>query len=267
MRLFSDGNLSLGTTTNAGYKLDVNGTTRIADTFYVGSSSSDGVNITRAASGQGLITSWAYTPSDPTSGISIGANFGFNGASNNFYGMGLGSLRNSAYDIWFQTGVQNGGGYRWYIGTSEKMTMFKNGNVAIDTTTDAGFKCDINGTLRVQNALTLGNLASDPTGSNGMVYYNTTTNKFKSYQNGAWIDLIDSDIYNISLEFMSGLLTVDFYAPYAMKIDTVTDVKNTPTTTILVNGSAYTLGTAITLGSLITVTVSTASVVRFNCTK
>ncbi len=73
--------------------------------------------------------------------------------------------------------------------------------------------------------------------------------------------------YKLALEFMSGILTVDFYAPYAMTIDTVTDVKNTPTTTILVNGSAYTLGTAITLGSLITVTVSTASVVRFNCTK
>lgn len=66
---------------------------------------------------------------------------------------------------------------------------------------------------------------------------------------------------------MSGLLTVNFYAPYAMTIDSVTNVKNAPTTTILVNGSAYTLGTAITLGSLITATVSTASVIRFNCTK
>ena len=57
-------------------------------------------------------------------------------------------------------------------------------------------------------------------------------------------------------------LTVTFYAPQALSIDSVTDVVNSPTTTILVGGSAYTLGTAITAGQSINVTVSTNAVVN-----
>tara|TARA_R110001606_G_scaffold56821_1_gene137657 strand:+ start:14151 stop:14516 length:366 start_codon:yes stop_codon:yes gene_type:complete len=63
------------------------------------------------------------------------------------------------------------------------------------------------------------------------------------------IDLIDA-------------LTVTFYAPEALSIDSVTDVVNSPTTTILVGGSAYTLGTAITAGQSINVTVSVNAVVN-----
>jgi hypothetical protein len=64
------------------------------------------------------------------------------------------------------------------------------GNVLIGTTTDAGYKLDVNGTARVQNSLTLGNLSGDPSGANGMIYYNTTTNKFRGYENGSWTNLI-----------------------------------------------------------------------------
>jgi hypothetical protein len=54
------------------------------------------------------------------------------GSSTNPYGIGLAAIRNSAYDIFFQTGPNNGGGYRWYIGTSEKMTISSTGNVGIN---------------------------------------------------------------------------------------------------------------------------------------
>ena len=37
--------------------------------------------------------------------------------------------------------------------------------------------------------VTLDSQASDPTGTNGMMYYNSTSNKFRGYQNGAWINL------------------------------------------------------------------------------
>lgn len=67
-----------------------------------------------------------------------------------------------------------------------------------------------------------------------------------------------------TFEFMSGILTTTIYAPYNMQIDSITDVLNTPTTTIVVNGSAYTLGDSISMGDLLEITVSTASVIKLN---
>lgn len=119
-----------------------------------GGSSGNGVAIQVDALGNGLIYAFNYTPADPTSGISAGANFGFNGSNTNFYGMGLAAIRSSKYDIWFQTGAINGGGYRFYKGTTELFTIFQSGNVGINTTTDAGYKLDVNGTARIQGAIT-----------------------------------------------------------------------------------------------------------------
>lgn len=62
-------------------------------------------------------------------------------------------------------------------------------------------------------------------------------------------------------------LTIDVYAPFAMQIDTVSNVKNSPSTTLQKNSSAYTLGTSIAIGDKITITVSTAAVVNLNITR
>jgi hypothetical protein len=35
-------------------------------------------------------------------------------------------------------------------------------------------------------------LSSEPAGSNGNIYYNSTTNKLRVYQNGAWVDMVTS---------------------------------------------------------------------------
>jgi len=59
-------------------------------------------------------------------------------------------------------------------------------------------------------------------------------------------------------------LTVDFYAMYTFQIDSVTAITNSPTTTILVNDSAYTFGVSIATGAKITVTLNTAGVVNLN---
>lgn len=51
---------------------------------------------------------------------------------------------------------------------------------------------DINGV-----PIELGNLSADPgVGQNGRMYYNTTTNTFRCYQNGAWTDCIPLTITN-----------------------------------------------------------------------
>jgi hypothetical protein len=62
-------------------------------------------------------------------------------------------------------------------------------------------------------------------------------------------------------------LTVDFYAPYNLKIQSVTNILNSPTTTLQDDNVAYTLGNTIASGSKITVTVNTAAVVTLNIIK
>mgnify|MGYP001563713334 FL=1 len=56
-------------------------------------------------------------------------------------------------------------------------------------------------TLRLSDLLYLGSVASDPAGSNGAIYYNTTDNVFRGYRNGSWNLLggwnaSSTDIYN-----------------------------------------------------------------------
>jgi hypothetical protein len=88
------------------------------------------------------------TNTDPVTATTTASVLALNGSSaNNNFGLGVGAIRNSAYDIWFQTGVANGGGYRWYIGTSEKMTMSSTGNVGIGCTTP-GYALDVVGQIR-----------------------------------------------------------------------------------------------------------------------
>jgi len=70
----------------------------------------------------------------------------------------------------------------------------------------------------------------------------------------------------ITVELIDAV-TVNFYASYSYQIDSVTNITNSPTTTILVNNSAYTFGTAISTGAKITVSVNTIGVVNLNTTR
>ena len=69
-----------------------------------------------------------------------------------------------------------------------------------------------------------------------------------------------------TVELIGTVLTVDFYAPKAMRINTVTNLVFSPTTTLQVNNVAYTLTNLIAIGAKVTVTVSTASVINLNAT-
>jgi hypothetical protein len=71
---------------------------------------------------------------------------------------------------------------------------------------------------------------------------------------GIVVDLIDA-------------LTVNFALSYAYKINSVTNITNAPTTTILDDGVAYTLTNTVAANSVMTVTVSTAARVQLNIQK
>ncbi len=91
--------------------------------------------------------------------------------------------------------AQTTGTLNFRIANTNKFRVSENGNVIIQnggTYTDAGYRLDINGTVRIQDVLTVGRLATEPTTNlqNGQIYYNTTTNKFRAYENGAWVNLI-----------------------------------------------------------------------------
>ena len=85
---------------------------------------------------------------------------------------------------------------------------------------------------------------------------------FLEYNGTLWVNR--GLVYTIEL---IAALTVDFYAPYNMKINSVSNVLNSPTTTIQDDNVAYVLGATIAAGSKITVTVNTAAVVNLNITK
>jgi hypothetical protein len=111
--------------------------------------------------------------------------------------------------------------------------------------------------VKVQNGFELQELhnvlITSPTGGASLEYQASTS---------LWIDAG----IQWTIELIDAL-TIDVYAPYNMKIDSVSNVKNAPTTTLSKNGSAYTLGTSISMGDKITVAVSVAAVVNLNISK
>lgn len=44
-------------------------------------------------------------------------------------------------------------------------------------------------TIPAGGKIVVNNETSDPTGENGQIIYNTTSNKFRVYENGAWRDM------------------------------------------------------------------------------
>ena len=63
---------------------------------------------------------------------------------------------------------------------------------------------------------------------------------------------------------LMGSLTYDYYASNSFSVSAVTNVVNAPTTILTLNGGAYSFGGAIVSGDKLTVTVSTASVVKLS---
>jgi hypothetical protein len=130
MQLAQTGNVLINTTTDAGFRLDVNGTARVKTDLKI-ETATGGLTIEGDAGGY------------PTLKINT---------------LRSGTTRRN----WmFATEQFNGGDFvlfRSATGGGAANTLvysiFNNGNVGINTTTDAGFKLDVNGTARVSGNVT-----------------------------------------------------------------------------------------------------------------
>jgi hypothetical protein len=127
----------------------------------------------------------------------------------------------------------------------------------------------------------LGFVTTASNGSAGRLYVRVQNGyELQELHNVSISSVANGDIleYNGTLWVNSGIrwtvelisaTTVDVYAPYNLKINSVTNILNAPTTTLQDDGVTYTAGSGATIasGSKITVTVSTAAVVTLNIVK
>jgi len=131
---------------------------------------------------------------DPSnSAISAGAFIAYNASTTNFYGTGIGAIRSSKYDVWFQTGSVNGGGYRFYTeGTNERLTIFSGGNVGVNSgSTDvASAQLHVTSTTKgfLPPRMTTANRDAIASPAAGLIIYNTSTNKHQGYNGTTWND-------------------------------------------------------------------------------
>ncbi|MEK7545874.1 MAG: tail fiber domain-containing protein [Patescibacteria group bacterium] len=107
------------------------------------------------------------------------------------------------------------------------------GSMLGDATTD---RATVNGEL------VLGSMAAAPTGANGMLYYDTLSNKFKCYENGAWVNCgAEED-------------TLDAVAARGRQINTYIGVSNTGVafsaldTAVSVRGTTTGVGVVVNAG-------------------
>jgi hypothetical protein len=78
---------------------------------------------------------------------------------------------------------------------TELLHIYPSGNTLLQTGgtyAEPSEKLRVTGRVAVTDQFYLGQLAADPTTdlSNGAMYYNTSTNKFRGYEGGAWVDMI-----------------------------------------------------------------------------
>ena len=202
-QISSTGNFLIGTTTDAGFRLDVNGTARI-NTLTVGlgggqQSTNTAVGVTAlnanttgvsntaigfealllnsTASGNTALGRRALRATTGASNIAIGNSAMENntsGVANIGIGEGAGNVNTTGGSNIFignwSSGVVNNGVNRTWIGNSSTTSTYLAGNVLINTTTDAGYKLDVNGTARTKGGLYVGT-----TGSQASLYFENSS--------------------------------------------------------------------------------------------
>jgi hypothetical protein len=195
------GNVLINTTTDAGFRLDVNGTARVQGNaqfgtgFYwdntngrLGIGTSSPIQpltingraligtVTNIGSGTGLTalqvsaigTSPIQILSDSTK--VFGLTYEYNSAATSFY----------IFSDYYSGAVEPKLTFGTYTNRTNQLVLNKTGNIGIGTTTDAGFKLDVNGTARVQGQLSVtSNIVVGSTAGVTAPFFNGATNPFQ----------------------------------------------------------------------------------------
>jgi hypothetical protein len=184
--IFSGGNVGVNTLTDAGYKLDVNGTGRFSSSLNLGGYLTGQGNNPGGLGGSRYVLDWV---SGQMRLFSYGANISTNGGfllnsqrsdgTNSINYLDISSTGATTFsssvtakDTLTVTGnfpsiqLTASSGTNFYlessftsnrlgigvVGSSPIMSLLSSGNVLIGTTTDAGYKLDVSGTTRVKNS-------------------------------------------------------------------------------------------------------------------
>jgi len=161
MRIVNTGNVLINTTTDAGFKLDVNGTARVKTNLKI-ETSTDGLTIEGDAGGY------------PTLKINT---------------LRSGTTRRN----WMFATEQFAAGdfvlYRSSTGggaaNTQVYSIFNDGNFGLNTSTNAGFKLDVNGTARVATSILVGSGSGTGTVQTGVcraTYFNEYNNNYTIFE-------------------------------------------------------------------------------------
>jgi hypothetical protein len=172
--IFTTGNIGINTTTDAGFRLDVNGTARVSGlTTLSGTMTASGA-IARNQLINGTLV--AAANNDVLIGLDVTPTFNLSSFPNiTTLGMRLVSatnfsimrMQNSAGNIDF--GVGNSTLYfdsktfatDFFVNSANRLRIATTGNLLINTTTDAGFRLDVNGTARIDQTLRVNGTGTD----------------------------------------------------------------------------------------------------------
>jgi len=301
MRITSGGNVLIGTTTDAGYKLDVNGTARLSGELLISTPDDSGMRIKAGATRLSYIDFADANTGTPSGSIAYNHSSDFltfnTGGSNtermritSAGNVGIGTtapdsklkvvnsitdysptliLQNTATSDGALVGLRmlpNNGASGLYIGihssgfenqnvfinqeknadllvltnSTERMRIKAGGNVLIGTTTDAGYKLNVNGTGRVFGTSAGLTIQSTSAGQNAELFFTSTATTWRVGQNIGTVT--DFEIYNGGTLFKmatSGAATFSGQVNIGNPVAAAVAVASTHKVTVVIGGTTY----------------------------